>query len=138
MTARPGVGAKMKPTVVVVDDEPAIVEVVCDALEDVDVTTVGCIHGPEAHACIRRERPKLVILDVQMPGVDGVEVFRTMRADPATRSIPVIFFTANTEKLKQRLPEYEGLGATLLPKPFNVMRLLDMVKAALVRAQEES
>lgn len=122
----------MKPTVVVVDDEPAIVEVVRDALEDVDVTTVGCIHGSEANACIRREQPKLVILDVQMPGVDGIEVFRTMRADPKTRFIPVIFFTANVEKLKQRLPEYEGLGASLLPKPFNVLRLLAMVEAALM------
>ncbi len=121
----------MKPTVVVVDDEPAIVDVVRDALEDVDVTTVGCIHGPAANACIRREQPKLVILDVQMPGVDGVEVFRAMRADPDTQAIPVIFFTANAEKLKQRLPEYEILGATLLPKPFNVMHLLAMVEAAL-------
>lgn len=122
----------MKPTVVVVDDESAIVEVVRDALEDVDVTTVGCIHGIEANACIRRVQPRLVILDVQMPGVDGVEVFRTMRADPNTQMIPVIFFTANVEKLKQRLPEYEGLGATLLAKPFNVVRLLAMVEAALV------
>lgn len=121
----------MKPTIVVIDDEPAIVDVVCDALEDVDVTTVGCVHGLEANACISRERPELVILDVQMPGRDGVEVFRTMRSDPATQSIPVIFFTANAEKLKQRLPEYEGLGAMLLPKPFNVMRLLSMVEDAL-------
>jgi CheY-like chemotaxis protein len=125
----------MKPTVVVVDDEPAIVEVVCDALEDVDVATVGCVHGPEAHACIRREQPGLVILDVQMPGVDGVEVFRSMRADPEMQAIPVIFFTANAQKLKQRLPEYESMGATLLPKPFNVMRLLDMVKVALARSK---
>lgn len=122
----------MKPTIVVVDDEPAIVEVVRDALEDVDVTTVGCIHGTEAYACIQREQPRLVILDVQMPGVDGVEVFRIMRADSNTRSIPVIFLTANAEKLKQRLPEYEGLGAALLPKPFSVVRLLAMVEAALV------
>ena len=125
----------MKPTVVVVDDEAAIVEVVCDALEDVDVATVGCVHGTEAHACIRRAQPGLVILDVQMPGVDGVEVFRSMRADPEMQAIPVIFFTANTQKLKQRLPEYESMGATLLPKPFNVMRLLDMVKVALARSK---
>ena len=122
----------MKPTVVVVDDEPAIVEVVCDALEDVDVTTVGCLHGTGAHACIRRVKPRLVILDVQMPAVDGVEVFRSMRADPETKTIPVIFFTANAEKLKQRLPNYEALGAMLLPKPFNVARLLDLVEAALM------
>lgn len=121
----------MKPTVVVVDDEPAIVEVVCDALQDVDVDAVRCIHGREANACIRAFQPGLVILDVQMPGVDGVEVFRAMREEPSTRSIPVIFFTANADKLKQRLPNYHALGADLLPKPFNVSRLLDMVEAKL-------
>lgn len=117
--------------VVVIDDEPAIVEVVCDALGDADLETTACLHGREAHACIRRARPDVVILDVQMPGVDGVEVFRHMREDPATSTIPVIFFTANADKLKQRLPDYSRMGADLLPKPFDVDKLLDLVKNAL-------
>jgi len=121
----------MKPVVVVVDDEPAIVEVVCDALEDADFNTIGCARGQEAHACIRANQPGVVILDVQMPGVDGIEVFEHLRADPLTRSIPVIFFTANVEKLRQRLPDYGSLGATLLPKPFNVAKLLDLVERAV-------
>lgn len=121
----------MKPVVVVVDDEPAIVEVVCDALSDVDLETIPCVHGKEAHSCIRDSQPQVVILDVQMPGVDGVEVFRHMRADPTTSTIPVIFFTANADKLKQRLPEYHKMGATLLPKPFNVDKLLDLVQKSI-------
>ncbi len=122
----------MKPVVVVVDDEPAIVEVVCDVLSDVDVETVACIHGYEANSCIVDTKPSVVILDVQMPGVDGVEVFREMRSDPRTSSIPVIFFTANADKLRQRLPDFSKMGASLLPKPFNVTRLLDLVNDALV------
>jgi CheY-like chemotaxis protein len=118
--------------VVVVDDEPAIVEVVCDALGDADLTTVGCTHGREAHACIRKARPEVVILDVQMPGIDGIEVFRHMRADPSTSNIPVIFFTANVDKLKQRLPNYSSMGADLLPKPFDIDKLLDLVKRRLL------
>lgn len=121
----------MKPTVVVVDDEPAIVDVVCDALDDADLETVGCLHGQEAHACIRAIQPKVVILDVQMPGVDGVEVFHSIRADPETQAIPVIFFTANANKLRQRLPNYQRMGAELLPKPFNLDRLLDLVHSAM-------
>ncbi len=117
--------------VVVVDDEPAIVEVVWDALDDANLTTVGCTRGPEAHACIRSTQPRVVILDVQMPGVAGIEIFQHMRADPSTSAIPVIFFTANADKLTQRLPDYISLGAELLPKPFNVDRLLDLVKNAL-------
>ncbi len=124
----------MKPLVVVVDDEPAIVEVVCDALSDADLEAIPCVHGPEAHACIRKIQPRVVILDVQMPGVDGVEVFQHMRNDPDTRSIPVIFFTANADKLRQRLPDYRAMGAALLPKPFNVDKLLDLVQKSLAPA----
>ena len=121
----------MHPTVVVVDDEPPIVEVVCEALEEEDITAVACQHGHEAYPCIRRHRPKVVILDVQMPGVDGIEVFQRLRADPATSAIPVIFFTANAQKVLQRIPDYRALGAELLPKPFDVDKLLDMVTRAL-------
>ncbi len=124
----------MKPLVVVVDDEPAIVEVVCDALSDADLEAISCVHGPEANACIREAQPQVVILDVQMPGVDGVEVFQNMRNDPDTRSIPVIFFTANADKLRQRLPDYRAMGAALLPKPFNVDKLLDLVQKSLAPA----
>jgi putative two-component system response regulator len=66
-----------------------------------------------------------------MPGLDGVEVFRQLRADPATRAIPVIFFTANAPKLQQRLPDYQTLGVELLPKPFDVDTLLGAVTRAL-------
>jgi CheY-like chemotaxis protein len=122
---------KNKRVVVVVDDEPSIVEVVCDALEELDATTIGCSQGTAANALIREARPQLVILDVQMPGVDGVEVFRLMRSEPATSAVPVIFFTANADKLLKRLPDYQASGAALLPKPFNVGRLLDLVEGML-------
>ncbi len=116
---------------VVVDDEPPIVDVVCDVLEDEGIQAVSCEHGQNAFRCIRRERPNLVILDIQMPVVDGIEIFQQMRADPVTEGIPVIFFTANAHVLKRRLPNYEALNAELLPKPFDVSKLLDTVQRAL-------
>ena len=121
----------MKPTVVVVDDEPAIVEVVCDVLDEVDVAPVACTSGARAVSCIIETRPQAVILDVQMPEVDGIEVFKRMREHPATSRTPVIFFTANADKLKQRLPDYDERGAELLPKPFHVDKLLDLVQKVL-------
>ncbi len=120
-----------KPKIVVVDDEPAIVEVVCAALDDVDVAADSCPHGTRAHACIRDKQPKAVILDIQMPGVDGIQLFRQIRADPNTSAIPVIFFTANAHVLRERLPNYRAMGAELLPKPFDVDRLLDLVERTL-------
>ncbi len=123
----------MKPVVVVVDDEPAIVQVVCDVLIDAEVDTIPCTYSMEANARILELLPSVVLLDVQMPIVDGIEIFRAMRANPATKTIPVIFFTANSDKLTQRLPDYQEQGAMLLPKPFNVLKLLTLVRHALAR-----
>ncbi len=52
-----------------------------------------------------------------------------MRADPATVAIPVIFFTANAHVLERRLPTFRGMGASLLPKPFDVDKLIALVEA---------
>ncbi len=117
-----------KTAVVVVDDEPPIVAVVCDVLEDEGFRTIACQHGHTAFSCIQDQAPELVILDIQMPEVDGIEVFQQMRADGATAQIPVIFFTANAHILEQRLPNYRAMGAVLLPKPFDVMRLITLVE----------
>jgi CheY-like chemotaxis protein len=115
------------PDVVVVDDEPAIVSAVCDALELIEVVAIGCRHGAGALQCIRERQPKLTILDVQMPEIDGIELFRRLRTDPATTHIPVIFLTANVHVVNKRLPEYQELGARLLPKPYKMGDLFEMV-----------
>src|SRR3712207_106357 len=117
--------------VVVVDDEPPIVAVVCDVLHDEGFQTIRWMHGSEGFPCIQQKQPQPVILDIQMPGVDGIEVFQQMRAEPSTANIPVIFFTANSHILKERLPNYQELGATLLPKPFDIAKLIDLVEETL-------
>ena len=121
----------VKPTVLVVDDDLPIVEVVCEVLDEVQIAAAGCTQSQLAYPWIRAHQPQVVLLDVQMPGLDGVEVFRQLRADPTTLAIPVIFFTANAHKLQQRLPDYQTLGVELLPKPFDVETLLGAVTRAL-------
>ncbi len=113
--------------VIVVDDEPPIVDVVCDVLEDAGIHASSCPYGNQAAACIQSKHPQLVILDVQMPGVDGIELFEQLRADPVTAGLPVIFLTANSLSLNRRLPDYRARGAVLLPKPFQIRRLVEMV-----------
>ncbi len=117
--------------VVVVDDEVPLVDVICAALQEDGCQTTGCVRGQDAYATIRQTQPQLVILDIHMPGVDGVQVFRLLRADPATLHIPVIFLTANAPVLAQRLPDYQRMGARLLPKPFAIEDLLSAVDAML-------
>ncbi len=121
----------VKPTVVVVDDDQPIVEVVCEVLDDAQIPAAGCTQAQLAYPWIRAHQPQVVLLDLQMPELDGVEVFRQLRADPATQAIPVIFFTANAHKLQQRLPDYQTLGVALLLKPFDVDTLLGAVTRVL-------
>jgi len=121
----------MQSKVVVVDDELAVVAVVCDVLQDEDIPAVPCEHGTKALRCIYQEQPSLVVLDVQMPGMDGIQIFQQMRAHPQTTTTPVIFLTANSHLVSQRVPNYREQNATLLPKPFDVVVLLDLVQSFL-------
>ena len=121
----------MQSKVVVVDDEPAVVAVVCEVLEDEEIPAVPCEHGARALCCIYQEQPSLVVLDVQMPGMDGIQIFQQMRTHPQTTTTPVIFLTANSHLVSQRVPDYREQNATLLPKPFDVVDLLDLLQSFL-------
>jgi CheY-like chemotaxis protein len=119
------------PRVVVVDDDPPIVEVVCAALDDAGIPALGVTQAAEAFWSIRRYQPQVVILDVQMPGVNGIDLLHQLRADPHTTDLPVIFLTANQHVVWQEAPNYAALGAVLLPKPFQLDQLLALVTQAL-------
>jgi CheY-like chemotaxis protein len=78
----------------------------------------------------RRERPDLILLDIQLPGMDGFEVLRRLRADSATRDIPVIAVSANA--MGSDIEEGRAAGfADYLTKPIDLARLLRAVRAAL-------
>lgn len=100
-------------------------------LEDEGITTTGCPHGRQALICIRRKQPRVLLLDLQMPDVDGITLFLQLRAAPETSTTPVIFVTANAQLLDARLPDYQALGAELLPKPFDMDALISIVERAL-------
>ena len=119
------------PFVMIVDDERPLVELVCEGLEEAGIHAMSCTKSDEAYLQIQHHRPAVVILDVQMPEVDGLKIFRQMRADAATRSTPVIFFTGNVSKLRRWLPNYQELGAEVLPKPFDFDKLLHLVQKSL-------
>lgn len=115
------------PSVVVVDDEPAITELICSALEDTGIRALGCTHAAEAFWFIQRARPSVAILDLQMPGVDGLALLEQLRADAHTADLPIIFLTGHAVRLRQRLPDTAALNAHVLAKPFKLDQVLDLV-----------
>lgn len=117
--------------VIIVDDDAVLQTVVNAVLQGQGITTEACPLGWEAHRCIRDGHPKLVILDVEMPDVDGIQLFYLLRADPQTREIPVLFLTVNPQRVQKELPNYEELGAVLMHKPFESESLVAAVTAAL-------
>lgn len=88
-----------RPSVLVVDDEPDIHAFVRAALEEVDCQVVTASDGEEGLERVRADSPDLVILDVQMPKKGGFSVFQELRADEATKAIPVIMLTAVSQQV---------------------------------------
>ena len=94
-----------KHTVVAIDDDPLAIELVRASLETEGWTVLGAANGQDGLALIREQRPSVVLLDLLMPGMDGFEVVEALRADPDTKSIPVVILTSKsmTRQDKERL-----------------------------------
>jgi two-component system, cell cycle response regulator DivK len=88
--------------------------------------------GEEGVRLARDERPALVLMDIQLPGIDGIEALRRLRADPATASIPVVAVTASamtTDRQKILAAGFDGYQA----KPISVRPFLELVREVLDR-----
>jgi len=94
-----------KRTVVAIDDDPLAIELVRANLEPEGWTVFGAATGQEGLALIRERQPSAVLLDLLMPGMDGFEVVEALRADPGTRTVPVVILTSKsmTRQDKERL-----------------------------------
>src|SRR3954449_2151320 len=116
-------------TILVVDDEPKIADLARDYLEHAGFAVRIAGDGEAALAAIRHDRPDLVVLDLGLPGVDGLDVTRAIRRDS---SLPVIMLTARDDELDKILGL--GLGADdYLTKPFSPRELVARVRAVLRR-----
>ena len=114
-----------------IEDDSALRELVTILLDEANLSVEAWPLDWNAHHCIRTNLPKVVILDVQMPIINGIQLFHVLRADPRTRHIPVIFLTANPETVRLEVPNYQDLGAALLSKPFDIRELLELVRTVV-------
>ena len=117
-----------------VEDDASIRDIEVYALNSTGFEARGFADGAAFWAALEKERPELVVLDVMLPEIDGIQLLRRMKADPALRDIPVIMATAKGAEYDKILGL--DLGADdYLTKPFGVMELVSRVKAVLRRCR---
>ena len=117
-----------------VEDDASIRDIEVYALRSTGTEARGFEDGTSFWEALQQEKPTLVILDVMLPGIDGVELLRRMREDPNLEAIPVVMATAKDSEIDK----IQGLdlGADYyLTKPFGVMELVSCVKAVLRRCE---
>lgn len=120
-------------TILVVDDEPKIVKTVRAYLEETGFRVVAAGDGRTALAAFRHERPALVILDLGLPGVDGLDVARAIRKES---DLPIIMLTARVDET-DKLIGLELGADDYVTKPFSPRELVARVRAVLRRASSE-
>jgi len=119
-----------RPTVLCIDDDRLVLGVCTTALEAHGYRVVMATNGRAGIAIAEKERPALILLDIVMPGMDGFDVCRQLRADPAFRHTPIVIMTAMNE------PDLEAkgaeAGATLsIRKPFDPEQVVSTVDQCL-------
>jgi DNA-binding response OmpR family regulator len=131
LRAEPTAAAPFRPaTVLWIDDDRLLLSFCCDALNQRGYRTLVAADGATGIETAKAERPDLIVLDVVMPGMDGIEVCRRLRADPATKETPIILLTAfhgPTVSLKGR----EAGATSTIRKPFGPEHIVDAIAKIL-------
>ncbi len=120
--------------ILVVDDEPDIVEFLSYNLRKEGFEVVTAQDGEEALAVARREKPDIILLDIMMPRLDGVEVCRLLRQEPEFRDTLVAFLTARNEDYSQ-IAALDVGGDDYITKPIRPRVLISRIKALLRRKE---
>ncbi len=126
----------MKEKILIVEDDKDILKMVEYNLKKEGYRTVCARDGEDAIEMAHSERPDLILLDLMLPGIDGLEVCKQLKKESKTASIPVIMVTAKSQE-SDKVVGLELGADDYVTKPFSVRELLARVKAVLRRAQEK-
>jgi len=124
----------MKPKILVVDDEPDALEVLGFKLKEAGYVPLFAPDGARAVAAAREEHPALIVLDLMLPEVSGLDVCKILRRDPSTAMIPIIMLTARAAEMDRVLGLELGADDYVI-KPFSPRELVLRIKNLLARAK---
>lgn len=119
-------------TVLVIDDQENIIEFIKLGLKYEGYHVESAIDGPQGLETAQRLVPDVIILDVMLPGIDGLEVCRRLRANPVTQDIPIMILTAK-EEVRDRIAGLDMGADDYLTKPFSFDELVARIRAILRR-----
>jgi phosphate regulon transcriptional regulator PhoB len=123
--------------ILIVEDEPDVVDLLILQLRKAGGFSIATAHdGAEGLKKARTESPALIVLDLMLPRMSGLEVCRILKADPLTRNIPIIMLTAKAEEI-DRIVGLEFSADDYVTKPFSPREMLLRIKAILRRGQSE-
>lgn len=115
-----------------VEDDKNIRELVTYTLATTGMKVVGLEDGKRFWQAMKTERPELILLDIMLPGEDGMEILKKLKSNSATRDIPVIMVTARTSEY-DKVIGLDGGADDYITKPFGMMELVSRIKAVLRR-----
>ena len=121
----------MSPKLLIADDDASLRLLVSATLSSEDYEILQAATGTEALQITQSERPRLVLLDVRMPGLDGIEVCRRIKADPELQATWVVMLTAEDAKADKEAGLAAGADA-YLTKPFWPLQLLTVIERLMV------
>jgi DNA-binding response OmpR family regulator len=123
--------------ILVVDDEPAVRGFVQYSLRGANFEVIEATSGTDAIAIISTSRPDIVLLDIRMPGMDGLEVLKHLRKIPASRSLPVIFLTGTTLDVDALVLALELDPSDFITKEVSSRELVARIKWVLRRPADQ-
>jgi two-component system, cell cycle response regulator DivK len=120
----------MSKRILVVEDQEDNRQIIRDMLTFTDYEIIEAESGEEALAAVAKQRPDLILMDIQLPGIDGYEVTRRIKADPAMRSIPIIAVTSYALSGEEQKAHAAGCDE-YVPKPYSPRQLLTKIRQYL-------
>jgi two-component system cell cycle response regulator DivK len=121
----------MSKCILVVEDQADNMQILRDLLLSADYEMIEAVNGEEALAAVAKRRPDLILMDIQLPVMDGYEATRRIKADPALQSIPIIAVTSYALSGDEEKARAAGCD-DFVPKPYSPRQLLAKVRQYLV------